>query len=112
VKSDISIISISVFKRKVKDLKKKYLHIDEDLRRLVEYLLKNPTHGIHLGSGIYKVKLRCSDQPKGKRGSYRVITFYSHKEGFLYLLNIYHKSQIEDIPIHKIKEILKKEGLI
>ena len=112
MKSDVSIIPTSVFKRKVKDLKKKYPHIGEDLRRLGEYLLQNPTYGIYLGSGIYKVRLRCSDQPKGKRGGYRVITFYSHKESLLYLLNIYHKGQTEDIPIHKIKEILKKEGLI
>lgn len=112
MKSDISIIPTSVFKRKVKELKKKYPRIIEDLRRLGEHLHQNPSYGIHLGSGIYKVRLKSTDQPKGKRGGYRVISFYSHREGLLYLLNIYHKSQIENIPIHKIKEILKSEGLI
>ena len=112
MKSEISIIPTSVFKRKVKELKKKYPHIGEDLRRLGKHLGQNPSYGIHLGSGIYKIRLRSSDQPKGKKGGYRVITFYSPKESLLYLLTIYHKSQIENIPIHKIIEILKRERLI
>jgi len=112
VKSESSIIPTSVFKRKVKELKKKYPHIDEDLRRLGQHLDQNPSYGIHLGSGIYKIRLRSTDRPKGKKGGYRVITFYSHKEDLLYLLTIYHKSQIENIPIHKIIEILKREGIV
>jgi mRNA-degrading endonuclease RelE of RelBE toxin-antitoxin system len=112
VKSETSIIPTSVFKRKVKELKKKYPHIGEDLKRLGQHLDQNLSYGIHLGSRIYKIRLRSSDQPKGKKGGYRVITFYSPKENFLYLLTIYHKSQIENIPIHKIIEILKREGLI
>ena len=112
MKSEISIIPTSVFKRNVKKLKKKSPHIGEDLKRLGQHLDQDPSYGIYLGAGIYKIRLKNSDQPKGKKGAYRVITFYSPKESCLYLLTIYHKSQIENIPIHKIIEILKIEGLV
>ena len=96
MKSESSIIPTSVFKRKVKELKKKYPHIDEDLRRLGQHLDQNPSYGIHLGSGIYKIRLRSTDRPKGKKGGYRVITFYSHKEDLLYLLTIKLNSIIQE----------------
>ena len=69
------IIPTEYFKRQVRDLLKDYPHIREDLRELQKMLQENPKSGMPLGKKAYKIRLKSSDIPKGKRSGYRVISF-------------------------------------
>jgi len=100
------------FKRQYKALKKTYRKIDQDFKSLLEILQKNPKSGKFLGHGLYKIRLEGKDIPGGKRGGYRIITCFIVKDNSIYLLSIYSKRQIENIPISKIKQIMKDEGLL
>lgn len=102
----------NTFKRQYKSLKKTYRNIDQDYKALLEMLYKNPKSGKHLGHGLYKIRLEGSDIPGGKRGGYRIITFFVDKDNSLYLISIYSKRQVENIPISKLKQIMKNEGLL
>jgi mRNA-degrading endonuclease RelE of RelBE toxin-antitoxin system len=63
------------FTRAFKRLKKKYRDLDKDIERLRSALIENPTAGISLGTGFYKIRLASSDMAKGKRGAFRVIYY-------------------------------------
>ncbi len=70
------------FAKSFKNLAKKNKNIINDLKQLEKTLKENPKNGISLGFGLYKIR---------------------------YLVEIYEKNEIENIPIEKIKEIIKKE---
>ena len=57
---------------------------------------KNPKHGVPLAQGLYKVRIKNSDNNKGKSAGYRVIT-YSVIENEIFLVDIYSKSQMENL---------------
>ncbi len=97
------------FLANVKHLKKKYKKIDQDLKGFKKYILENPTSGDILGHGMYKVRYKNSDKNTGKSGGYRVITYYKNQEQDIYVLTIYDKSEIENIPTSRLIEILKEE---
>lgn len=61
------------FAKAFKRLRKKHRHLDQDLNLLRFTLMKNPTSGIPLGAGLYKIRLASSDMAKGKSGAFRVI---------------------------------------
>ena len=68
--------STSSFDRAVKRLAKKYHHIKQDLRGLVDALLENPLAGDAIpgfAHAVWKIRLASSDMHSGKRGGYRVI---------------------------------------
>ena len=60
------IIAASKFSKNIKQLKKKYKNIKKDFDACIELLEKNPFSGTSLGSGLYKLRLKSSDIPKGK----------------------------------------------
>ncbi len=55
-----------VFARAYKRLKRKYRTLDKEIERLCNELSNNPTAGIPLGSGLFKIRLASSDMTKGK----------------------------------------------
>jgi len=67
-------------KKDVKKLYKKYKSIKKDLLNVIEILEKNPQSGIHLGKNFYKIRIKNSDNTKGKSGGYRVIYSLLSKE--------------------------------
>jgi len=109
---DVEIFITSAFKRQYKALKKTYRNIDCDFKALLETLHKAPKSGKSLGHGLYKVRLEGTDIPGGKRGGYRVITYFVDTDNSLYLLSIYSKRQIENISLREIKQIMKRENLL
>ena len=98
------IIATPFFMKKVKKLKKKYINIADDLKKLNEILVSNPKSGILLFENIYKIRLINSDI-KSKRGGYRVI-YYLQTETKIYLLTIYSKKEKENISKNEILNIL------
>ncbi len=96
------------FQRKVKLLSKKYTHLKADLQPILEKLrlgetLGDPLSGIK--SIVYKVRIKNTDIQKGKSGGYRLIYWLQTNDGIV-LLDIYTKSDQDDISITKIKQII------
>ncbi len=98
------------FDRNVKNLKKKFKLIKQDILELVNILKTNPFSGIELGSGLFKIRLKNSSIPTGKSGGFRVIYYVVIDERII-LLKIYSKTQKENITdneFNNLKERIKK----
>lgn len=106
------IIPTEYFKNQVRSLQKNYPHIRHDLKELVRILKQNPKEGKALGKGIYKIRLKSSDVPKGKRGGYRIITYVVDEDQKIRLLTIYIKPQKVTISDNEIMWIVQKEGVV
>ncbi|EON76210.1 hypothetical protein ADIS_3338 [Lunatimonas lonarensis] len=99
------------FKKLFKRLVKKYPSIKADLQQLINILAENPTTGIDLGHGIYKIRMAISSKGKGKSGGARIITFLVTEDLEVYLVHIYDKGQLDNLSKEQIIEFLKKAGL-
>jgi hypothetical protein len=85
----------------------KYLS-EEEYLGLQSYLLEYPEAGkIVPGSGgVRKVRWAMAD--KGKSGGVRVIYYFKRQEDEIWLLTIYSKGEIENIPAHILRQIAKE----
>ncbi len=97
------------FRRKLRTLAKKYRQVQADLHPILEQLqfgafLGDQIPGI--GSKVMKVRLKNSDIQKGKSGGYRLIYWISSPE-LIVLLDIYSKSDQQDIEVGEIRQIIK-----
>ena len=97
------------FYRKVKKLYKKNKKLDQDIKNLIKILEKEPTTGTFLANNIYKIRMANSSKGIGKRGGFRVITYYIDKKNIVYLVEIYEKISIENIPTEELIKIIKEE---
>ena len=97
------------FYRKFKRLQKKNKKLTQDLKKLISTLEQNPTLGTFLSNNIYKIRVANSSKSIGKRGGFRVITYYIDKNNILYLVEIYEKNSIENIPIKELVKIIEEE---
>ena len=80
------------FSKDIKQLKKKFPKIKNDLLNLINDLNQNPNIGIDLGNDFYKIRIVNSSIPTGKSGGFRVVTYYK-KYDTLYLITIYSKTK-------------------
>ncbi len=101
------IVSISVFNKDIKRLQKKYQNIKIDLNKLISQLKENPKTGTPIIGGCYKIRLPNSSVPTGKSGGFRVITYYVDSQNNVYLLTIYSKSELDNVPDSEIIELLQ-----
>ena len=84
-----------------------YLSDDEYLG-LQSFLLQYPEAGkVVPGSGGVR-KVRWAMSGIGKSGGVRVIYYFKRKEDEIWLLTIYSKSEVEDIPAHILLQIAKE----
>ena len=67
------------FKRDFRRLAKKFRSLKAELGELISELENNPKQGDDLGSGFYKIRLASDSKGKGKRGGFRVITYFYRK---------------------------------
>jgi len=105
-----SIIYSSVFIKKAKIYKKKYLSLVEDLYELEEKLLENPEQGNDLGAGLFKIRLAINSKGKGKSGGFRIITYLVSNtvEGtIINMLTLYDKSEESSIDKKELQKIIK-----
>ncbi len=94
---------IQNFQRRIKRLAKKYPSIRQDMEELVKLLKENPTLGDRITENCYKIRLAISSKGRGKSGGARVITYFLLQDNTLYLLDIYDKSEQEDLSLEIIK---------
>ena len=95
------------FLKSVRRLSERYKSIKKDLQIFVRSLEENPKQGRELSRGLYKVRLKNSDNNKGKSAGYRVIT-YSVTENEVLLVDIFSKSDMENITDDAIDIIVKR----
>lgn len=96
------------FKRRFKDLSKRYRKIQADIQPIVEALESGEIIGDRIvGTNfiIFKVRAKNSDIPTGKSGGYRVIYQLISSE-CIYLLLIYAKSDRQDITVAEIENAI------
>jgi mRNA-degrading endonuclease RelE of RelBE toxin-antitoxin system len=85
----------------------KYLS-DAEFLGLQSFLLEYPEAGnIVPGSGGVR-KVRWAIAGKGKSGGVRVIYYFKRQENEIWLLTIYSKSEIGNIPAHILRQIAKE----
>lgn len=96
------------FKRNVRQLAKKYRRIKSDLEALFSDLEQGQTPGDQVPGvqyKVYKVRVKNSDNNKGKSGGYRVI--YQHTDdGDIVFVTIYSKSEQSDIAVQGIRDMI------
>lgn len=96
------------FQKKIKSLEKKYRNIKDDVRPIVESLEIGELPGdriADLNLEIYKVRIKNSNNNKGKSGGYRLI-YYVKTIDRIILVTIYTKSEQEDIEKNEIEDII------
>lgn len=105
----MEVIATHIFIRSAKAIAKKYRSFNEDYHKLIDELTKNPHLGIDLGSGYRKVRMAISSKGKGKSGGCRVITFdMLERQGKLYLIYAYDKSEYSNIDLTILKRIVSE----
>lgn len=96
------------FQRKLRTLSKKYRQIQRDLEEILKQLQGGNFLGDRLsgiGYEIFKARVKNSDIKKGKSAGYQLI-YWIHSSNKIVLLDIYSKSEQEDIEVKEIQRIL------
>ncbi len=96
------------FLREMKRLAKKYKSMKQDLQRLNDELLADPTRGVDLGEGFRKVRMAIASKNRGKSHGARVITYLytiNEAEGNISLLAIYDKQEKDNISEAELRQL-------
>lgn len=108
----MEVVATSVFVRCAKAIAKKHRSFNDDYQRLVRQLEAQPTMGVDLGGGLRKVRMAIRSKGKGKSGGCRVITFGTlERNGCLYLVYAYDKSERESVGVAMLKRLVGEMGL-
>jgi len=98
------------FKRNIRQLIKKYHSIRKDIEPIIESLQQGELLGDriqHSGYVIYKLRVKNSDNRKGKSAGYRVI-YYLKTAANIVLVTIYSKSEQSDITANELKRVIQQ----
>lgn len=98
----------------VKILRKRYRHIEDDIRPLIEQLRRGETPGDQIQGTVfdgvvykvYKERLPNRDARRGKSGGYRAI-YYLQTEDMTVMVTLYSKSDRPDIRLEEIRRIIQ-----
>ncbi|MCX6081620.1 MAG: type II toxin-antitoxin system RelE/ParE family toxin [Chloroflexi bacterium] len=81
---------------------------DDEYSGLQSYLLQYPESGkVVPGSGGVR-KVRWAMSGKGKSGGVRVIYYFKRQDDEIWLLTIYSKNEVENIPAHVLRQIAEE----
>jgi mRNA-degrading endonuclease RelE of RelBE toxin-antitoxin system len=97
------------FSRNLRTLVKKYRNIRKDVQPVIAQLEQGELPGDKIsGVGhddVFKLRIRNSDNQKGKSGGYRLIYYVKTAVGII-LLTIYTKSEQVDIAADDLRSII------
>ncbi len=102
-----SVLTIPPFDKQLKRLAKKYPSLKNEYEDLIKSLEQEPEQGTPLGNNCYKIRIAIASKGKGKSGGARVITNILVADAIVYLLNIYDKSENENLTDKELEELLK-----
>ena len=94
------------FEKRVRELKKRFRNIEEDLDGWSESLNDIKELGVQLKSNVYKVRIANSDKNRGKSSGYRLITYLKFCNNELVFIYIYDKSDIENISENELDKAI------
>lgn len=103
------------FEVRLKKLSRKYNHIFEDYKSIVEELEQNLYQGDRIKGCIglvFKIRMASRDMRRGKSGGFRIISLIRPEQSAVYLLTIYAKSEHETIDVKEINSILTGAGFV
>ncbi len=98
------------FDARIRKLGKRYRSIRLDIKPIIEQLESGELPGDQIAGveyDLFKVRVKNSNNQKGKSGGYRVI-YYLRTENHIMLVAIYSKSDEADIGIAETREILTR----
>ena len=108
------VYTIEPFDRSLKKLVKKYPSMKDDFLALVEEIKGDPMKGTPIKYGLRKVRMSITSKGKGKSGGARVITHpvvYALNESEVTLLQIYDKSECENITDKELRTLVEQIGI-
>lgn len=87
---------------------------DDEYKELQWALIANPLAGNVIQGGNGLRKFRWAITGSGKRGGLRIIYYYLTKEGKIYLISVYKKSEQDDLTKVQLKVLCDyvKEGVV
>ncbi len=97
------------FTQDFKQLQKRYRHVSDDLRSLLDQLRHAETPGDqiqNIGYTVYKVRIKNSDAQRGKSGGYRAV-YYLEMADQVVMVTLYSKSDQSDIPAETLRRIIE-----
>jgi hypothetical protein len=95
------------FKRSFKRLAKRFPSLGKDLGNLLLQLQEDPFLGESLGDNCYKIRLAIKSKNKGKIGGARVLTCVKIVNDTIHLLDIYDKSEIDNVSDEYLAQLRK-----
>jgi hypothetical protein len=78
---------------------------DETYLNLQNYLMLHPDAGDVIRETGGCRKLRWAVEGRGKRGGVRIIYYYRRSNGQIWMLTIFAKNEVENIPAHKLRAL-------
>jgi mRNA-degrading endonuclease RelE of RelBE toxin-antitoxin system len=104
----IQVEASPTFSRNLRTLVKKYRSIRKDVQPVIAQLEQGELPGDKIsgvGHDVFKLRVRNSDNQKGKSGGYRLIYYVKTAVGII-LLTIYTKSEQVDIAADDLRSII------
>jgi mRNA-degrading endonuclease RelE of RelBE toxin-antitoxin system len=104
----IQVEASPTFSRNLRTLVKKYRSIRKDVQPVIAQLEQGELPGDKIsgvGHDVFKLRIRNSDNQKGKSGGYRLIYYIKTAVGII-LLTIYAKSDRVDITADDLQSII------
>ena len=103
----MEVLYSSDFIKSAKKIAKRYKSLKNDLKTFTNSLEDNPRQGTELFTNVYKIRIKNSDNHKGKSAGYRIITYLITQDEIL-LVNIYSKSDIPNLSDEDINMTIKQ----
>ncbi len=106
----VTVIALPTFTRNIRTLIKKYRNILNDIQPIVSQLENGEILGdrvIGVGYPIFKLRIKNSDNQKGKSGGYRLIYYLKTNDKIL-LLTLYNKSEQDDVMAGDLQDIIEE----
>ena len=94
------------FGKSLKEIAKNQRSIKQDIKKLGESLAENPHQGILIKENTYKIRMAITSKGRGKSGGARVITYVIDEDETVVLIDIYDKSEQENISDSRIQYII------
>lgn len=105
----VTVETTADFDQDVKQLKKRYRRILEDLRDLIVEVTESDYRGDRLpstGSEVYKLRARNRSARRGKSGGFRVLYTPRDKDVLLFI-HIYSKSDKASVTAGEIRKLIR-----
>ena len=94
------------FEKSLKEIAKNQRSIKKDIKKLGESLSENPRQGILIKDNVYKIRMAITSKGRGKSAGARVITYVIDEDETVFLIDIYDKSEQENISDSRIQYII------